>query len=57
MDLETKYVCNSLQLTPKYLHLSGLKVIMHKFLVDNPWCQNVNVLKVGRNRFTKSIIY
>ena len=56
MDLETKCVFNSLQLTTKYLPLSVLKVIMHTVLVDNPWSQNVKVLKVGRYRFTKSII-
>ena len=48
MDLVTKYVCKSLQVTPKCLALSVIRDDMHSFLVVNPWCQKVKVFKVRR---------
>ena len=53
MDLVTKQVCNYLQLTAKYL---PIKAVMHPFLVVNPWCLKVNLLKVGRYSSNKSSI-
>ena len=57
MDLVNKFGWNSLELAPKYIFLSVLKNVMHSFLVVNPWCQKLNLLKVGCYSSSQSTIY
>ena len=44
-------------MTPKYLPLNVLGAVVHSFLLDNTWCQKVNILKVGFYGSSNSIIY